>query len=66
MPTIRDVARLAGVTHTTVSHALSGNRPVAAATRERVLAAVQQLGYHPNAAARSCRLPWCAAGPLCP
>lgn len=53
MATIRDVAHLAGVTHTTVSHALSGKRPVAAATRERVLAAVRQLGYQPNAAARS-------------
>jgi DNA-binding LacI/PurR family transcriptional regulator len=53
MATILDVARLAGVNHTTVSHALSGKRPVAAATRERVLAAVQELGYHPNATARS-------------
>ncbi len=53
MATIHDVARLAGVNHTTVSHALSGKRPVAAATRERVLAAVQQLGYHPNAAAQT-------------
>lgn len=53
MATIHDVARLAGVNHTTVSHALSGKRPVAAATRDRVLAAVQQLGYHPNASARS-------------
>lgn len=53
MPTIHDVARLAGVGYTTVSHALSGNRPVARATRDRVLAAVDQLGYQPNAAARS-------------
>jgi DNA-binding LacI/PurR family transcriptional regulator len=53
MATIRDVARMAGVNHTTVSHALSGKRPVAAATRDRVLAAIQQLGYHPNAAAQS-------------
>jgi DNA-binding LacI/PurR family transcriptional regulator len=53
MATIHDVARLAGVGHTTVSHALSGRRPVAPATRARVLAAVRQLGYQPNAAARS-------------
>ncbi len=51
--TITDVARLAGVNHTTVSHALSGKRPVAPATRERILAAVRALDYHPNAAARS-------------
>lgn len=53
MATIRDVAALAGVTHTTVSHTLSGRRPVAAATRERVLDAVRRLGYQPNAVARS-------------
>lgn len=51
--TITDVARLAGVDHTTVSHALSGKRPVAPQTRERILAAVRALDYHPNAAARS-------------
>ncbi len=53
MATIGDVARLAGVTRTTVSHALSGKRPVAPATRERVLAAVRALDYRPNAVARS-------------
>jgi len=51
--TIGDVARRAGVARATVSHALSGKRPVAAETRERVLAAVRELDYHPNAAARS-------------
>jgi DNA-binding LacI/PurR family transcriptional regulator len=51
--TITDVARLAGVDHTTVSHALSGKRPVAPQTRERILAAVRALNYQPNAAARS-------------
>lgn len=53
MTTIADVARLAGVTRTTVSHTLSGKRPVAPATRERVLAAVRALDYRPNAVARS-------------
>jgi len=41
------------VARTTVSHALSGKRPVALETRERVLAAVRELGYQPNVAARS-------------
>lgn len=46
--TIRDVAREAEVSVSTVSHAQSGKRPVAARTRERVLAAVERLGYVPN------------------
>jgi DNA-binding LacI/PurR family transcriptional regulator len=53
MATIDDVARLAGVGPTTVSHALSGKRHVAPSTRDRILAVVSQLGYHPNATARS-------------
>ncbi len=53
MTTIRDVARRAGVARTTVSHALSGKRPVAPETCARVLAAAHELGYQPNAAARS-------------
>jgi DNA-binding LacI/PurR family transcriptional regulator len=53
MATIDDVARHAGVGRTTVSHALSGNRHVAPATRDRILAVVDELGYQPNAAARS-------------
>ena len=47
------VARHAGVSITTVSHALSGRRPVADATRARVLASIQELGYRPNQLARS-------------
>ena len=50
---IRDVAREADVSITTVSHALSGRRPVPAATHQRVLAAAERLGYRPNPAARS-------------
>lgn len=53
MTTIKDVARLANVTHSTVSHALSGKRPVAPETRERILTAIRALNYHPNAAALS-------------
>lgn len=52
-----DVARLAGTSPAVVSYVLNGGpRPVAPATRERVLAAVQQLGYRPNGIARSLRL----------
>ncbi|GAA1615167.1 LacI family DNA-binding transcriptional regulator [Kribbella karoonensis] len=50
--TIRDVARLAGVSASTVSRALSLPGMVNAATRARVAAAVEQLGYEPNRAAR--------------
>jgi LacI family transcriptional regulator len=55
-PTIADVARAAGVSVTTVSHALSGKRPVGAATAEAVRRSVEELGYSPNRAARSLRL----------
>jgi DNA-binding LacI/PurR family transcriptional regulator len=50
---IKDVARLAGVSPTTVSHALGGQRPVSEATRKRVQEAVEQLGYRPHPGARS-------------
>jgi DNA-binding LacI/PurR family transcriptional regulator len=55
MATIADVARQAGVAPSTVSHALSGKRPVAAATRERIVAAARALGYEPNATAGNVR-----------
>lgn len=49
-----DVARLAGVSPAVVSYVLNdGPRPVAAATRARVLRAVDQLRYRPNAVARA-------------
>ncbi len=51
--TIKDVARLAGVSPTTVSHALGGQRPVSEATRSRVQDAVAELGYRPHPGARS-------------
>ncbi len=51
--TIKDVAKAAGVTYPTVSRVLSGKPYVAANTRERVLNAVNELGYRPSAAARS-------------
>ncbi|MGV8921123.1 MAG: LacI family DNA-binding transcriptional regulator [Pseudomonas sp.] len=48
-----DVARLAGVSTSTVSHVLNGTRKVSPATVKAVEAAVQALGYIPNTLARS-------------
>lgn len=47
-----DVARLAGVSHQTVSRVLNNHPSVREETRERVLQAVRQLNYRPNALAR--------------
>jgi DNA-binding LacI/PurR family transcriptional regulator len=44
---------VAGVAQSTVSYVLTGRRPVSAATRQRVFAAMAQLDYHPNAGARA-------------
>ena len=49
---MHDVARLAGVSHQTVSRVLNGHPNVRPATRERVLEAIRQLNYRPNALAR--------------
>ncbi|WP_432824828.1 LacI family DNA-binding transcriptional regulator [Dactylosporangium sp. CA-092794] len=49
---MNDVARLAGVSHQTVSRVLNDHPSVSPATRERVLEAVRQLNYRPNAMAR--------------
>lgn len=51
--TIVDVAEEAGVSAGTVSNVLTGKRPVAEATRQRVLRVVEVLGYQPNLLARS-------------
>lgn len=49
-----DVARLAGVSSAVVSYVVNdGPRPVASATRVRVLEAIEKLGYRPNSAVRS-------------
>ncbi len=53
--TIQDVARIAGVSETTVSHVFSGNRPVSKETSKRVKAAARELDYRPNAVATSLR-----------
>ncbi len=53
MATIKDVARLAGVSTTTVSHVINKTRFVAEATQEKVMDAVKELNYAPSAVARS-------------
>lgn len=51
MATMKEVARLAGVSIATVSAALSGKHFVSAELKERIRAAVEELGYAPNAMA---------------
>ena len=53
MSTIKEVAELAGVSIGTVSHVIGGSVPVSVELRERVLAAISKLDYHPNHIARS-------------
>ena len=64
-----DVAKLADVSHQTVSRVINGSDHVKEDTRQRVLAAMRMLDYRPNAVARatatvgdrSGHLPWVAA-----
>ena len=56
MPTLRDVAKRAGVAPITVSRVINNSGYVSAQTRARVEAAVEELGYVPNRLARSLRL----------
>lgn len=51
--TIQDVAERAGVSKTTVSHVINASRFVEDETRQKVLDAIHELHYRPNAAARS-------------
>ncbi len=55
MPTMRDVARHAGVSIATVSHVINETRPVSEELRQRVLHSMDALGYQPNAIARALR-----------
>ncbi|WP_242652922.1 LacI family DNA-binding transcriptional regulator [Intrasporangium flavum] len=52
-PVMQDVARLAGVSHQTVSRVINGATSIRPETRERVLQAIERLGYRPNTAARA-------------
>jgi LacI family transcriptional regulator len=53
MATIKDVAAMAGVSFTTVSHVVNNTRPVSADVRAKVERAISQLNYVPSAVARS-------------
>jgi DNA-binding LacI/PurR family transcriptional regulator len=52
-PVMADVARVAGVSHQTVSRVLNDHPNVRPSTRDRVLVAIRELGYRPNVAART-------------
>jgi LacI family transcriptional regulator len=54
-PTIIDVARTAGVSKSTVSNVLQGKGTVDPDIRVRVSKAIEEIGYQPNAGARSMR-----------
>jgi len=51
--TIKDIARIAGISYSTVSKALNGSPLVRESTRERISRIAQELGYQPNTMARS-------------
>jgi len=53
MATIKDVAKIAGVSYNTVSFVVNGVDKVAPATKEKVLKAIVKLNYKPNKAARA-------------
>jgi LacI family transcriptional regulator len=53
MATIKDVAAMAGVSFTTVSHVVNNSRPVSAEVRAKVEQAITHLNYVPSAVARS-------------
>ena len=57
-PTMRDVAKAAGVSQTAVSFVLNGraDKEISKDTSERIWAAIRELGYRPNAVAQSLRL----------
>ncbi len=56
MATMKDVAREAGVSTSTVSHVINNNRFVSEAIRDKVNAAIDRLNYAPSALARSLKL----------
>ncbi|MFB1050994.1 LacI family DNA-binding transcriptional regulator [Paraliobacillus sp. JSM ZJ581] len=53
MATLKDVAKKANVSVSTASYAINGSSLITKATREKVLLAAKELGYHPNGSAKS-------------
>ncbi len=53
---MKDVARLAGVSTSTVSHVINNDRFVSDAIREKVESAIKSLNYAPSAIARSLKI----------
>lgn len=53
--TMKDIARIVGVSTTTVSHAINNTRPVEPVTKQRILKVMEEYGYNPNVVARSLR-----------
>jgi len=51
--TIKDVAKKAGVSISTVSRVINNSKPVSLEVRKKVLDAIKELGYKPNEVARS-------------
>lgn len=55
MATIVDVAKRAGVSTATVSRVLNGSANVSDKTKQRIMAAIEELNYNPNALGRNLR-----------
>lgn len=55
-PTLKDVAAIAGVSYRTVSNVINGGAPVSDSTKRRVEAAIAEVGYRPQLAARQLRM----------
>ena len=53
MPTIRDIANAAGVSPASVSRVINNGSKISAATRDKVLRIIEEMGYFPNAAAKA-------------
>ena len=53
--TLKDIAKVAGVSTATVSHVLNNTAPISTETSARVLEIVKDLNYEPNVVARSLR-----------
>jgi LacI family transcriptional regulator len=51
--TIKDIAKVAGVSHTTVYRALNDKPRISRSTKERIISIAREFNYHPNVLAQS-------------